>query len=277
MVAEQGNPFSYQGAEDFGLDSVSAGTFDLEVTPRNVLRMKMNHIWTAATLLLLTGCVSAPNVDVDKAAASRIKRIAILAMPEPGQKEIVVWKMGGGAALGLIGALIEVETANKYSKQFASVLEKRVRPLSEGMLSNLADSLAKDGYQTVVVRGQWPKLTSDKKSADFTEVHVDADAILCVSLSVTGYVSRISSQYYEPWVVINAELVDARTRQALYRKTINVGCEFKIKNVVHIPADAQYRFESFDDLMLHVDYAIAGLENCDRSAAARIATDLATR
>jgi hypothetical protein len=222
--------------------------------------MKTNGLFSIAAVVLLAGCVSAPSVDVDKTAASRIKRIDLLAMPEPTEKNIVVMNWGGAAgAFGLIGGLVQASANIGHSKQFAALLGKNKNELSEAMLADLQKSLVRDGYQVEVIRGQWPKPSADKKSDDFSGVRVDGDAILCVSFGVVGYASPQFSLQYEPWVMINAELVDSKSKQQLYRRTFAVGFQLKIKNLVHLDADPRFRFGSADDLLAHSDQAAAGL------------------
>jgi hypothetical protein len=49
----------------------------------------------------------------------------------------------------------------------------------------------------------------------------------------------------------------------------------KVENAVQLPADPKYRFNSFDDLMAHVDGAVDGLVDCEKIAAMRMGSDLA--
>jgi hypothetical protein len=76
-------------------------------------------------------------------------------------------------------------------------------------------------------------------------------------------------------VVIKARLLDARTKQDIYFKTFCVGYKMKVENAVQLPADPKYRFNSFDDLMAHVDGAVDGLVDCEKIAAMRMGSDLA--
>jgi hypothetical protein len=214
-------------------------------------------------------------VDVDKAAASRIKRIDILAMPEPTERNIAVINIGGAAgAFGIIGGLVQASANIDHSKQFAALLEKNKKALSEPMLADLQKSLARDGYKTDVIRGQWPKPSADKKSDDFSGVHVDGDAILCVSFGIVGYASSQFSLHYEPWVMVTAQLLDAKSKQELYRKTFAVGYQMKIKNLVELDADPRFQFGSSDDLLARSDEAAAGLVDCVGRVADQLAVDL---
>ena len=71
--------------------------------------------------LFLSGCVSVPNVDADRATTNRIKKITLLAIPAP--REIPVANLGGAAgAFGLVGGLVQAGVNSSHAKQFAEFL-----------------------------------------------------------------------------------------------------------------------------------------------------------
>jgi len=229
-------------------------------------------VGTLATLLF-SGCVSAPSVDVDRTAATHIKRIAIIGIPEPAN--IQVANIGGAAAgFGLVGGLIQGATNADHSKAFAVPLRQRKPTLSAEMLSAIKQSLEADGFEVTMALDQKPKLAADGKSDDYSEIHVDADAILAVWFGVMGYMSPPNSTHYQPWVFIKARLLDARTKSDIYYKSFCVGYEMKIKNAVMLPADEKYRYGSFDELMAHATEATTGLVDCEEVTAKRIGLDL---
>lgn len=229
---------------------------------------------TALISLALAGCVSVPNIEMPHASASSIKRIALLKTPTPVPRNVLVMNMGGAAmAFGVVGGLVQGGTNANHSKQFAAVLAK-YPSLSEEMMADVERSLKADGYDVTVVRDQAPKPSADGKGDDYSAVHVDADAILSVWFGVVGYVSGPYSAHYEPAVIVKARLLDAKTKRDLYFKTFCVGYKMKIENAVMIPADPQYRFGSFDDLMARADDAVAGLLSCEKLTADRIGWDL---
>jgi len=227
----------------------------------------------ALLALVLTGCPSVPNVDIDKSAATQVKSIAILAINPP--RNVQVANIGGAAgAFGAIGGLIQGSATVDHSKQFVAVLNQRKTPLAEDLLSAIGQALKDDGLVVSVTRDQKVKLAASGKGDDYSDIHVEADAILSVWYAVMGYMSPPSSSHYLPWVVIKARLLDAKTKKDIYYKTFCVGYEMQVENAVMLTADAKYRYASFDDLMTHVDEAIAGLENSQEIAAKRIGQDL---
>jgi hypothetical protein len=225
------------------------------------------------TAALLAGCASVPKVEVDAAAATQIKRVAVLRVAEPTNVQVA--NLGGAAgAFGLVGGLIQGTTNADHSKQFVEALRQRKTSLSEPMLAAVTQSFKGDGFEVTVARDQKPKLAADGKSDDYSEVHVDADAILSVWFGVVGYMSAPNSTHYEPWVLIKARLLDAKTKKDIYFKTFCVGYKMKIENVMPLPADPKYRYGSFDDLMAHTSDAAAGLVDCGEIVAKRIGADL---
>jgi hypothetical protein len=134
-------------------------------------------------VLLLSGCASVPNIEADKTAAAQIKRVAVLGIHEPANVQVA--NIGGAAmAFGAIGGLIEGTTNASHSKQFAEALNQQKRSLSEPLLAAVTQSLKEDGFEVTVASDQKPKLAADGKSDDYSEVHVDADAILSVWFGV---------------------------------------------------------------------------------------------
>lgn len=234
----------------------------------------MAKVLLGAAVLSLAwgGCVSVPNVDIDRSASTPIKRIAVLGVREPAN--IQVANLGGAAgAFGLIGGLVQGATNADHSKQFAAVLTQQKISFSETLLSAVEKSLKEDGIDVTLARDQKPKLAADGKSDDYSDVHVEADAILSLWFGVIGYMSPPNSTHYQPWVLIKARLLDAKTKKDIYYKTFCIGYEMKIKNAVLLPADDKYRYSSFDELMAHANDASAGLVNCAGITAKQIGLD----
>ncbi len=223
--------------------------------------------------LLIAGCASVPNIEVDRNAANQIKSIAVLAIHQPHNVQVA--NIGGAAgAFGLVGGLIQGGTNADHSKQFVDVLNKQKTPLAETLLTALEQSVKEDGFDVSVERVQKVKVAADGKSDDYTDIHVDADAILSVWFAAVGYISPPNSTHYVPWVAIKARLLDAKTKKDIYYKTFCVGYEMKIEHAVMLPADHKYRYASFDELMAHINDAIAGLLSSEEIAAKRIGQDL---
>jgi len=240
------------------------------------LIVKNSVVGGVLAMLLLSGCASVQNIDADKGAVGTTKRIALLGIHEP--RNVAIVNIGGAAgAFGLIGGLIQGDANASHSKDFVAKLKQQKVSLSEPLLEVVTQALKNDGYEVTVVRDQKPKLAADGKSDDYSNVHVDADAILSVWFGVAGYMSSPYSTHYEPWVAVNARLLDAKTKRDIYRKTFCIGYKAKVENAVFLPADPKYRYKSFDDIMANFSDATAGLIDCGQIAATQIAQDLKVR
>jgi hypothetical protein len=225
------------------------------------------------SVLLVAGCVSVPKIEADGNVKSKIKRIALLPIGEPQNVQVV--NIGGTAgAFGLIGGLVQGTTNVEHSKKFVEAVKSLKPTLSEALTSAMIQGLKSDGYDVVIVSGQKPKLAADHKSLDFSDIKVDADAILAVWFGVVGYMSSPYSTHYEPWVAVRAQMVDAQAKKDVYFKLFCIGYKAKIENSVPLPADPRYRFTSFDDIMAHSGDAFHGLVDCAEIAAKQISSDL---
>ena len=224
-------------------------------------------------LALLSGCASVPNVNIDKAQAASMKSVAIVFIPEV--KEIGVVNLGGAAsAFGLMGGIVQATMIAEHTKTFNAQFAGHRPPFAQTLSDAMQKALEADGYLVVLVKDQKPKLASDKKSDDFSDVSVEADTILSLWYRYAAYYSSPWSVHYEPQVLISAHLLDAKTKKELYFKTFAVGADMKIKDVVKVPADPKYSYSNFDALMEHKDEAVAGLLSCAQVAADQVKADL---
>jgi len=81
------------------------------------------------------------------------------------------------------------------------------------------------------------------------------------------------SAHYEPWVLVKARLLDAKTKKDLYFKT-SVWLQAEDRECRDASGRLPIRFGSFDDLIAHSDDAIAGIVSCEKLTADRIGSDL---
>ncbi|MFH1499128.1 MAG: hypothetical protein ABII82_15030 [Verrucomicrobiota bacterium] len=222
--------------------------------------------------LIFSGCASAPRMEPDKTALKSASSIALLQVQEPRVVEVA--NIGGAAgAFGLVGGIAQgINNANR-SKEFVSALSERKQSLAAPLMTRLVEALGKSGYQ-VSVSDQQPKQSTDKKSDDFSEITVNEDLILLVWIGHTGYISDSFSLSYEPWVLVTARALDARTKRDVYWKSFTVGHDMEINQVVNIPGDERYQFKSHSEIMDRVDEAITGLIESHNLAAEAIVDDL---
>lgn len=228
-----------------------------------------------STLILLSfsGCASVPKIEADRAVTSQIKRIAVLDIQEPARISVV--NIGGAPmAFGMIGGLIQGSINAENSKEFAAAVKEENISFAKPLQQSVMKALEEDGFVMTDATGQKPKLAADGKSDDYSDVVVNADAMLSLWFGEVGYMSSTYSSHYQPWVVVKARLMDAKTKKDIYFKTFAVGYEIKLKNAELLPADPKMRFSSFVELKSKKEEAIKDLLLCEEIAVKQIQTDL---
>ena len=226
--------------------------------------------------LFLSGCVTVPNVDADRAATNRIKKIALLAVPAP--REIPVANLGGASsAFGLVGGLVQAGVNSSQAKQFAEFLTLKKIDLAQTLEAAVIAALKDDGFEVTVERKLKPKVASDGKSDDYSDLHVDADAILSVWSVSFGYVSPPNTTHYAPSGVVKVRLLDAKTKADIYYKTFVIGWKLPMKESVYLETDGRFRYKSIGEFASHEEEAVQGLFEAQQLVARKIKTDLGVR
>jgi hypothetical protein len=225
--------------------------------------------------LFLGGCASVADLPATTASLEPIHKIALLDVREP--KRVGLDNIGGAAgAFGLLGAAVQVATNADNSKAFKAEIDKRHIVLKQPVMDLLESGLKQSGYEVVVDTVQYPK-PGPNRTDDFSAIKVDADAILAVWFVNTGYFSPPKSLHYQPWVVMKALLIDAKTKVVLYDRTFSVGYEPGVDNIQKIPADPKYSYLSSSKVLSMVDEAAAGLIDSEKRIGDRINQDLARK
>jgi hypothetical protein len=239
-------------------------------------RLASRVVISVLSVLLLGGCFTAPSVDADRNATGRMKRIALLSIPEPS--EIPVANIGGAAfAFGAVGGLVQANTNIGQAKDFAAFLKSRNLDVARHFEEEVIRSLHEAGYQVSLVTDQRPKVAADGKSDDYSGVHVDADAILSIWSRSFGYVSPPNTTHYEPSGVVMVRLVEAKTKSDLYFKTFVVGWKLPLKDSIYLETDPKYRYRSIDQFKARQDEATQGVFEAEHLVAQHVTDDLAAR
>lgn len=233
-------------------------------------------VLSATVGLLISGCVTVPNVDADRAATNRIKKIALLAVPAP--KEIPVANLGGASsAFGLVGGLIQASVNSSQARQFAEFLALKKIDLAQNLEAEVIAALKADGFEVTVEKNQKPKIASDGKSDDYSDVQVDADSILSVWSVSFGYVSPPNTTHYQPSGVVKVRLLNAKTKADLYYKTFVIGWKLPMKESVYLETDEKFRYKSIGEFTSHEEEAVQGLFEAQGVVARKIKMDLGLR
>lgn len=224
---------------------------------------------------LLGGCVTAPSIDADRNATGRLRKIALLSIPEPS--EIPVANMGGAAsAFAIVGSLVQINNNLGQAKQFAEYMRRRDLDVARHFEQDLMASLREAGYEVVLVTGQRPKIAADGKSDDYSGIHVEADAILSLWSRSFGYISPPNSTYYQPSGVVIVRLLDAKSKADLYYKTFVVGWKLPIKESIYMETEKKYRYRSIEGFKASEDEAVEGLFEAEHLISQRVGDDLST-
>lgn len=226
--------------------------------------------------LLISGCVTAQQVDLDKAANPTLRKIALMPVDPP--KNVIVANIGSPAmAFGAIGGLIAGANDANHSSTYADMLKAGKVELAPAMTAAVQTELRKAGFTVVTITDQKPTLSPDRKTLDYSGIRTDADAILAVRIATVGYMSPQFSTTYRPWVAATAVLFDAKTKKTLYVRTFSAGYEMKVKNAIHVDTSARFKYANFDDLSARFADSVDGLIEGETLIAGLIGQDLKLR
>jgi hypothetical protein len=226
-------------------------------------------------MAILISCASVPNVPLDKGRAAEIKSIAVLKIPEPNHFAIRDFYTLANLA-GPIGGAVHASTESDWAKAFLeNVVQPRQFKFGAAMEQELTRSLGSAGYSVQIISGQKVKKANDGKTDDFSEVATDQDAILAVWFGPTGFTSSAKlSTEFQPSVIVNVELVDAKSKAIIMRRTVVYGYKTKIDGAEFIDADPKYQFGNFDDLIARKDLALEAMSAGLKTSAELITKDI---
>jgi hypothetical protein len=210
--------------------------------------------------LMLTGCAALQPVVLDQATAKNVKKIALLPIGE--SRAIAVTNAGGvSAAFGALGGLVQGSIDENHAKTYLDAINASGIKMADPLSVSLLDGLSKKGIDVVLLTGQHAKLAADGKTVDYSGITTDADVILQVWFGYTGYFSG-TMQGYQPWTIVNAKLLDARSKKELYQQSFSAWRKPMQDAIKFIAIDGMVEYGSFDDLMAHfkdsVDALMAG-------------------
>jgi hypothetical protein len=239
----------------------------------------MKRFYFIALILLvgLVGCATVENTQLDKNNRQKIKSVALLKVGEP--QFFQVRDLSAAARLGIfggaIGGALQGNTDDQNSQKFVKLINGKNIKLGEHIALAVRSELEKAGLNVQYLSDQVPKLAADKKSDDYSEIVTNKDAILNIWFGPVGFVnSEKFSTEYQPWLVVNARLIDAKTKLTIYRKTFNVGHEGKFNNAEFITLDSKYIFGDSRDLFKRFDFAVDSLLNGEELVAEKIGSDI---
>lgn len=226
---------------------------------------------------LLSACTTVQNIPLDKADKPPLNSVALLKISESQFIRVHDFTGSGPVPLigGAIGGLIQANIDQNRAEKLAQAINARGTKFGDVMVSRLQAELPKAGIQVEHLPDKAPKLATDGKSDDYSEIVTDKGGILNVWFGAMGFVNTaMLTTEFQPWVIVNVRLIDPASKATRYQKTFTVGYEARVQNAEFIPLDAKYRFGNFDDLMTRMDEITEVFSVTQALVAERVAADI---
>ena len=236
----------------------------------------MKSLSTAVSMILLgllsvvVGCASLPRKAFDKNAGAAIRKIAILQITEPAR--LGVTNIGAPlSAFGLIGSLAQTADALSKGDEFTRAMKEQGLVVGAPLTQALAAELKNQQYDVIMSsRGQ---VGDNCENTDYTQINVNADAILDVCGVIAGYLSTAGSTSYLPWIRADVRLIRAKDRSYLYYQTFTYGAD-QVRGDEHFVSSPKYAYDNFTTLMESPSDAAEGITAGISLIAARLAQQL---
>ena len=172
--------------------------------------------------LLLTACVSSPEkVEVSASRLANIDTISIVRVPEPANYAVV--NLGHpGMAFGLIGGLVADADENSKEGRLTAAFKENGVAVGNELTNQLVAKLSSAGYRVDVIEGSWT-VTDGFQELDYGTIHSDADAVLVVKPTISGFVTTSPIADYEPTFKVLATLMGPDDREEIYKSLQGYG------------------------------------------------------
>ena len=207
-------------------------------------------------LLFLVGCANIGKLKFDKEANTNITKIALLRVNEP--EHIQITSDSGFWGTYIFGGLLhyyimEKPAQENRKKVFLKAKDEKHLHFGPAMAVALQQELTKKGYEIIYLQDN----PDYGKTAYYSQLQTDADAILSVWLSMVGY-AKSKDIGYMPTLMVYSELFHSSSKKVIYAHLFNVGLG-NIINAEQMFPDEKYRYNSFDTLINNFDEAAQGI------------------
>ena len=235
----------------------------------------------AVGAIALGGCGTIEKQAFNKGANAGIRTITILE-PAPSEGFGVQVMNHPALGFGLIGAgIYSAEMATK-SKSLDAAIKPLGWRLSDDLTRAVAEELTRSGYKVkrvAVTRSGFAPITdyapivANKAIAEA----LASDAWLDLATRDPLYVANGPTADYVPSIGVTVRLVSSKDQALLYREDLFFGYSFNAPRLeaVVIPAGADYRFPTHDDLLANPKRTLKGVVEGVPLIAKRVASDLA--
>lgn len=214
--------------------------------------MRTVRAWVVAAAVLLAGCAQPVVRQAYNAEANQaIKQVVVAQLPN--QKSFEVDILGHpGMSFGLIGGLIAAADMQTKTNKLTAAVDPAQTRLQDHFSSLLKDGLSAQGYEVEVV--VLPQDMDAEKAVAHVKAGSKADAVLVVQVR-GGFWAAGPTTDYQPHIIAQLRAVRFDTGATVYEDTITYGYNANRKDIVHIPADAKYKFKDIDTLVGNVPLA----------------------
>jgi hypothetical protein len=239
--------------------------------------MKNPLLLSVALLLAIatTGCSTIKTQPLTHEDAASIHSITVIRHRGTEEYRTLI-VFNPAMALGLIGGMVTAADMNTKSTRLTQALDPGRTRLQERLATQLADGLTRDGHtvDTVALDSPVNASAGAKPTSDDLPKSLNGDAVLRTTMTY-GYVSAGPGMPYVSSVRVGVIATRRATRAVIYQNTYAYGYTVgETDRVVHVDADAKYRFDNIDALVANADEAREALVTGVNAIAERIATDV---
>lgn len=211
-----------------------------------VYRAAKLFFYSVLVFLLAACSAPLPKIDLAPNAMSGIKTIAVVRPPET--KVYAVINFGhGGAAFGLIGALVIAADQSNKQELLSKAYKENGVSISDELSRKISDRLNSLGFNARVEDGPWEEIDG-KHVLSFKNIESNADAVLVISPSVIGFVATgLSGGYnndYLPTIASAVFMFGKDRENPIYRGYHATGWKIKDKEWKYTPP--VNRFQDFE-------------------------------
>jgi hypothetical protein len=199
---------------------------------------------------LITGCATKFEKQVfNGEAAAGIKKVTVSQWNDQEEYRAAIINHPGGS-FGLIGLAIAAADTNSKTQKLNAVLNPKTTKVTSSFYEKALPALTQLGYEVIAVPAKRTDKLDDVKATIRKPQGQDASLDLSIESS---YLAAGASTGYFPSVIMSAELTDAKSKAVLYRETYHYGYNDGSKDVVHLDAASDCKFDNIDALTANIE------------------------
>lgn len=225
---------------------------------------------------LLASCALPGPKPIDAAPGklSSIRSITVVRYP-PGINYRVV-NLNRNIAPGLLESALE-SAEQARGEKFAAKLTTNDKGLSAFFAKAIAEKLRSAGYEVSLLDGPWERGSDGHLALSYEKINSASDALLIMKLNFIGFgmqFGALSSLLgdYVPWVTSELTLLDAGSKEIIYRSYYSNGVTLRTRGWKNIPP--KRKFGNLSSLEKDFENAVESLNEAVQTIAEAVAVDL---